>query len=181
MASCTWWPSWTGIPTRRDYVLAWRVSNTLEADFCVKALEEALSKGTPEIFNTDQGSQFTSDAFTGVLFQQGIQISMDGKGRYMDNIFVERLWRSVKYEEVYLKAYRDVPEAKAAIGAYLRFYNEERPHQALDYQTPRQVFEAGCHLMMAMNGKRPATGKNQKGGVHRTRKCYHGHGLNPWH
>ena len=125
------------------YVLSWRLSNTLDAEFCVDALEEALSKGRPEIFNTDQGSQFTSDAFTGMLQEHDIQISMDGKGRYLDNIFVERLWRSVKYEEVYLKAYENVGEAKAGIGAYLDFYNDERPHQSLGYQTPYQVFEAG--------------------------------------
>lgn len=122
------------------YVLAWRLSNALDATFCVAALEEALVKGMPEIFNSDQGSQFTSDAFTSVLLGQGIQVSMDGKGRCMDNIFVERLWRSVKYEEVYLKAYASVAEAKAGIGAYLHFYNEERLHQALGYQTPGQVF-----------------------------------------
>ncbi len=125
------------------YVLAWRLSNTMDVDFCVQALEEALSKGRPEIFNTDQGSQFTSDAFTGVLRDQGIQISMDGKGRYLDNIFVERLWRSIKYEEVYLKAYQNGSEARKGIGAYLDFYNRERPHQALGYRTPRQVFEEG--------------------------------------
>ena len=125
------------------YVLSWRLSNTLDADFCVDALEEALSKGRPEIFNTDQGSQFTSDAFTGMLLEHDIQISMDGKGRYLDNIFVERLWRSVKYEEVYLKAYENVDEAKAGIGTFLDFYNDERPHQSLGYQTPYQVFEAG--------------------------------------
>ncbi len=124
------------------YVLAWRLSNMLDVDFCVDALEEALSKGTPQIFNTDQGSQFTSDAFTGVLVRNDIQISMDSKGRYMDNIFVERLWRSVKYEEVYLKAYQSVAEARAGIGAYLRFYNDQRPHQALGYHTPSQAFEA---------------------------------------
>ncbi len=125
------------------YVLSWRLSNTLDADFCVDALEEALSKAKPEIFNTDQGSQFTSDAFTGTLLEHGIQISMDGKGRYLDNIFVERLWRSVKYEEVYLKAYENVDEAKAGLGAYLDFYNDDRPHQSLGYQTPYQVFEDG--------------------------------------
>ncbi len=125
------------------YVLAWRLSNTLDVYFCLDALEEALGKGTPETFNTDQGSQFTSEAFTGMLLQRGIQVSMDGKGRCMDNVFVERLWRSVKYEEVYLKAYQDVPEARTGIGAYMRFYNEERPHQALGYRTPREVFEAG--------------------------------------
>ena len=125
------------------YVLAWRLSNTLDADFCVVALEEALGKGKPEIFNTDQGSEFTSQAFTDTLLEHGIQISMDGKGRYTDNIFVERLWRSVKYEEVYLKAYEDVPEARTGIGAYLNFYNRERPHQALGYQTPCEVFGEG--------------------------------------
>jgi putative transposase len=123
------------------YVLAWRLSNTLEVDFCMETLAEALSKGRPEVFNTDQGSQFTSEAFTGILLEQGIQISMDGKGRYTDNIFVERLWRSIKYEEVYLKAYGNGTEARAGIGAYLDFYNQERPHQALGYRTPGEVFE----------------------------------------
>jgi putative transposase len=123
------------------YVLAWRLSNTLEVDFCMETLAEALSKGRPEVFNTDQGSQFTSEAFTGILLEQGIQISMDGKGRYTDKIFVERLWRSIKYEEVYLKAYGNGTEARAGIGAYLDFYNQERPHQALGYRTPGEVFE----------------------------------------
>ena len=121
------------------YVLSWRLSNTLDVDFCVEALEEALSKAKPEIFNTDQGSQFTSDAFTSLLLENGIQISMDGKGRYLDNIFVERLWRSVKYEEVYLKAYETVREARVGIDDYMGFYNNERPHQALGYRTPAQV------------------------------------------
>ena len=123
------------------YVLSWRLSNTLEADFCVDALEEALRGDVPGIFNTDQGSQFTSEAFTSVLLAHGVRISMDSVGGYMDNVFVERLWRSVKYEEVYLKAYESVAEARAGIGAYLTFYNTERPHQALDYRTPAQVFE----------------------------------------
>ena len=123
------------------YVLTWWLSNTLEVDFCVEALEDALGKAKPEIFNTDQGSQFTSEAFTGILLEQGIQISMDGKGRYTDNIFVERLWRSIKYEEVYLKAYQHGTEARKGIGAYLDFYNRERPHQALDYRTPGEVFQ----------------------------------------
>jgi putative transposase len=123
-------------------VLAWRLSNTLGPDFCVEALEEALARyGRPEIFNTDQGSQFTSAAFTGTLQRHGVTISMDGKGRFMDNIFVERLWRSLKYEEVYLHAYATVAEAKAGIGAWLRFYNEERQHQSLGYRTPRQIYE----------------------------------------
>ena len=125
------------------YVLSWRLSNTLEVDFCVDALEEALNSDVPRIFNTDQGSQFTSEAFTSVLLDRGVQISMDSVGAYMDNIFIERLWKSVKYEEVYLKAYDSVSEARAGIGAYLRFYNNERFHQALGYQTPAQVFEKG--------------------------------------
>ena len=123
-------------------VLAWRLSTTLETDFCVEALKEALERfGQPEIFNTDQGSQFTAAAFTDVLLERGIKISMDGKGRYLDNIFVERLWRSLKYEEVYLHAYDSVAEARSRIGTYLRFYNEERFHQALGYQTPAAFHE----------------------------------------
>ena len=126
-------------------VLAWRLSNTLGAEFCVEALDEALSlHGRPEIFNTDQGSQFTSDDFTGTLERHKVTISMDGKGRYMDNIFVERLWRSLKYEEVYLNAYASVAEAKAGIASWLGFYNEERQHQSLGYRTPRQAYEAEC-------------------------------------
>jgi len=124
------------------YVLSWRLSNTLDAGFCVEALEEALKKGKPEIFNTDQGSQFTGDAFTGVLKQHGVRISMDGKGSYNDNLFIERLWRSVKYEEVYLKAYQDGRDARSGIGDYFRFYNTERPHQALGYRTPAKVYTA---------------------------------------
>ena len=128
-------------------VLAWRLSNTLGADFCVEALEEALVRyGHPEIFNTDQGSQFTSADFTGVLDRCHITISMDGKGRCMDNIFVERLWRSLKYEEVYLHAYATVAQAKTGIGAWLSFYNEERQHQSLGYRTPRQVYEEGLWI-----------------------------------
>jgi putative transposase len=122
------------------YVLSWRLSNTLDADFCVEALKEALRKGRPEIFNTDQGTQFTGKAFTGILEQHEIWISMDGKGSYNDNLFIERLWRSVKYEEVYLKAYQDGREARIGIGNYFRFYNTERPHQALGYRTPAEVF-----------------------------------------
>ncbi len=122
------------------YVLAWRLSNTLEADFCVEALEEALRTGVPEIFNTDQGAQFTSQTFTGLLEQHGVRVSMDGKGRYTDNLFIERLWRSLKYEEVYLKAYAGGKEARAGIRGYFDFYNLERPHQALGYQTPAEVF-----------------------------------------
>ena len=122
------------------YVVAWRLSNTLDADFCVEALEDALAKGRPEVFNTDQGSQFTSEGFTGLLEQHGVRISMDGKGRYTDNIFVERLWRTVKYEEVYLKAYSNGREAKDGLEAYFHFYNNQRPHQALGYRTPAEVF-----------------------------------------
>ena len=122
------------------YVVAWSLSNTLDADFCVETLEEALGEATPEVFNTDQGSQFTSEGFTGLLAQHGVRISMDGKGRYSDNIFVERLWRTVKYEEVYLKAYTDGRQAKTGLEAYLHFYNNQRPHQALGYRTPAEVF-----------------------------------------
>ncbi len=121
-------------------VLSWRVSITMEAEFCIEALEEALAKhGTPDIFNTDQGSQFTSAEFTGVLIKNGIAISMDGKGSWRDNVFVERLWRSVKYEEVYLRAYDTVSEARASISRYLGFYNS-RPHSSLDRQTPDQAY-----------------------------------------
>jgi len=122
------------------YVLSWRLSNTLDAGFCVEALEEALKKGKPDIFNTDQGAQFTSEAFTGLLVQHGVRISMDGKGSYNDNLFIERLWRSVKYEEVYLKAYQDGREARIGLGNYFRFYNTERPHQTHGYRTPAEVF-----------------------------------------
>jgi putative transposase len=125
------------------YVLSWRLSNTLEADVCVEALEEALRTGLPEIFNTDQGAQFTSEAFTGLLKQQRVRVSRDGKGRYTDNLFIERLWRSLKYEEVYLKAYAGGKQAGAGIGGYFDFYNLERPHQALGYQTPAEVFING--------------------------------------
>ncbi|MEI9981808.1 MAG: IS3 family transposase [Aliidongia sp.] len=122
-------------------VLAWRLSITMEVDFCLDAVEEALAKhGKPEIFNTDQGSQFTSAAFTGLLQDNGIAISMDGRGSWRDNVFVERLWRSVKYEEVYLRAYDSVAEARASIGRYLGFYNAKRPHSSLDARTPDQAY-----------------------------------------
>ena len=122
-------------------VLSWRVSITMEASFCVETLQDALAKhGKPEIFNTDQGSQFTGSAFTGVLIANDIKISMDGKGAWRDNVFVERLWRSVKYEEVYLHAYDTVSEARAAIGRYLHFYNHRRPHSSLDAATPDQAY-----------------------------------------
>ena len=125
------------------HVLAWKLSNAMDTDFCVTALEAALGKGRPEVFNTDQGAQFTSDAFTQTLQERGIRVSMDGKGRYLDNIFVERLWRSIKYEEVYLKAYQTVAEARVGINAYLEFYNRRRPHQSLGYRTPAQVYQKG--------------------------------------
>ncbi|WP_046867640.1 DDE-type integrase/transposase/recombinase, partial [Microvirga massiliensis] len=122
-------------------ILAWRLSITLEAAFCIEALEEALARyGRPEIFNTDQGSQFTSHDFTGVLLKNAIVISMDGKGAWRDNVFVERLWRSIKYEEVHLKAYDSVAEARASISRYLAFYNGQRPHSSLDQRTPDQAY-----------------------------------------
>ena len=125
-------------------VLAWRLSNTMDSTFCVEALEEALACfGTPEIFNTDQGSQFTSAAFTGVLLGAGVRISMDGRGRWMDNVFIERLWRSLKYEDIYLKGYADGREAKAGIAAWVAFYNGRRPHQALGHRTPMVVWREG--------------------------------------
>jgi len=122
-------------------VLAWRLSNTLDTSFCTEALKEAIARyGCPDIFNTDQGSQFTSDEFTGVLSEAGIRISMDGRGRWTDNIFIERLWRSVKYEEVYLKAYESLTEARRGLGEYFEFYNQKRRHQSLDYRTPDEVY-----------------------------------------
>lgn len=126
------------------YVLAWELSATLESGFCMVALERALRAGTPEVFNTDQGSQFTSAAFTGRLRAAGIAISMDGRGRALDNVFVERLWRTVKYEEVYLRDYADFAEAFVKLGRYFRFYNRERLHQALGYRTPAQVYRAAA-------------------------------------
>ena len=124
-------------------VLAWRIANTLETEVCVEALEEALGYyGTPEIFNTDQGAQYTSEAFTAVLKAQGVRISMDGKGRWVDNVFVERLWRSVKYEDVYLKAYDTPATLQAGLTSYFRFYNSARRHQTLNRQTPDAVYFA---------------------------------------
>jgi putative transposase len=131
-------------------VLSWRVSITMEAAFCVETLQDALEKhGKPEIFNTDQGSQFTGAAFTGVLADNGIAISMDGKGAWRDNVFVERLWRSVKYEEVYLKAYDSVGEARTSIGRYLDFYNRRRPHSSLDGTTPDRAYFEQLPIRMA--------------------------------
>jgi len=123
-------------------VLAWRLSNTMETNFCVEALHEALARyGCPEIFNTDQGSQFTAEDFTNALLEREIKISMDGKGRWLDNVFVERLWRSLKYEEVYLYAYDTVEAARAGIARYFDFYNNERPHDALGHQTPASFYD----------------------------------------
>src|ERR1700704_3473888 len=131
-------------------VLSWRLSITMEAAFCVETLEDALSRhGKPDIFNTDQGSQFTGAAFTGVLIKNGIAISMDGKGAWRDNVFVERLWRSVKYEEVYLRAYENASEARAPIGRYLDFYNCRRPHSSLDGTTPDHAYFPPLPLRMA--------------------------------
>ena len=131
-------------------VLAWRVSNTMDTSFCLAALEEALARyGRPKIFNTDQGAQFTSAAFTGKLEAAGVAISMDGRGRFMDNIFIERLWRSIKYEEIHLKAYVDGREARAGIGDWMNFYNFRRPHQAQGNQTPMAVWRAGMDRIEA--------------------------------
>lgn len=131
-------------------VLAWELSNSMDARFCVEALETAIEKyGKPEIFNTDQGSQFTSEAFTSVLKKNDIRISMDGKGRWVDNVFVERLWRSLKYEEVYLKGYATVAEARKSISEYLHMFNEERRHQSLNRRTPDQVYYESADQWMA--------------------------------
>jgi putative transposase len=125
------------------YVIAWRLSNTLEGSFCVDLLEEALGQGRPEIFNTDQGVQFTAEAFTGRLQVAGVQISMDGRGRCLDNVFVERLWRTVKYENIYLHGYQSVQELQRGLGSYFLFYNQERLHQSLEYRTPGEVYRGG--------------------------------------
>jgi putative transposase len=126
------------------FVLSWSLSVTMELDFCLEALASALRHGRPEIFNSDQGSQFTSEKFTGALAARQIRISMDGRGRCMDNIFIERLWRSLKYEEVYLKDYSLLSEARAGIKGWFRFYNEERLHQSLGYRTPAAVYYGAC-------------------------------------
>ncbi len=122
------------------YVLSWELSNTLNTDFCIDALEKALTLGEPEIFNTDQGCQFTSEAFTTVLKHRGIKISMDGRGRALDNVFIERLWRSVKYEDIYLKDYDQVPALYRGLRTYFKFFNEERPHQSLGYVPPAEMY-----------------------------------------
>lgn len=125
------------------YVLSWRLSNTMDVGFCLEALDEALKRGRPEIFNTDQGSQFTSREYTGRLEAAGIAVSRDGRGRALDNVFVERLWRSVKYEDIYIKNYEHVVDLAAGLTAYFQFYDEERLHQSLDYRTPGEVYRAG--------------------------------------
>lgn len=154
MKTGVWATDITFIPMKRGFVylvaiidwatrkvLAHRVSISMSSDFCVEALEEALGRyGAPHIFNSDQGSQFTSAAFTQVLKDNGIQISMDGRGRWLDNVFVERLWKSLKYEHVYLHAYDSVAEARAALASYLEFFNSQRPHSSLDGQTPDTVY-----------------------------------------
>jgi putative transposase len=122
------------------FVVAWRLSNTLDGSFCQETLEEALGRGKPEVFNTDQGVQFTAGAWVGRLEQAGVAVSMDGRGRCLDNVFVERLWRSVKYEDVYLRGYESVPESERGLRAYFAFYNGERLHQALDYRTPAALY-----------------------------------------
>jgi putative transposase len=126
------------------YVLSWRLSNTLDGRFCLEALDEALALSRPEIFNTDQGSQFTAQEYTDRLEEAGIAVSRDGRGRALDNVFVERLWRSVKYVDIYIKDYETVPELESGLAAYFRFYDEERPHQSLGYRTPGEVYRAGA-------------------------------------
>jgi putative transposase len=135
------------------YVLSWRLSNTMDVGFCLEALDEALQRGRPEIFNTDQGSQFTSREYTGRLEAAGVAVSRDGRGRALDNVFVERLWRSVKYEDIYIKDYERIIDLEAGLSAYFWFYDEERPHQSLDYRTPGEVYRAG--LGQAIRGEGP--------------------------
>lgn len=125
------------------YVVSYRVSNSLDSGFCLEALREALSQARPEIFNTDQGAQFTSSAFVGELLANGVRVSMDGRGRALDNVFIERLWRSVKYEEVYLKDYETMQQGSQSLREYLHYYNTQRPHQALGYKTPQEVYRDG--------------------------------------
>jgi putative transposase len=125
------------------YVIAWRLSNTLDGEFCLDMLEEALGLGRPEVFNTDQGVQFTAQAWTGRLESAGVKVSMDGQGRCLDNVFVERLWRTVKYEDIYLWRYEDVPQLRQGLRRYFPYYNQERLHQALDYRTPEEVYRQG--------------------------------------
>ncbi len=161
-----WSSDITSVPMRRGftyltavidwysrYVLSWRLSNTMDVGFCLEALDEALGRGRPEIFNTDQGSQFTSREYTGRLEAAGVAVSRDGRGRALDNVFVERLWRSVKYEEIYIKDYERISELESGLAAYFWFYDEERPHQSLDYRTPGEVYRAG--LGQAIRGGGP--------------------------
>ena len=144
-------------------VLAWRLSITMETDFCVKALQEAMSRfGKPEIFNTDQGVQFTADDFIKTLLAQDVKISMDGKGRFMDNIFIERLWRSLKYEEVFIKAFNSVAESRRSIGAWLAFYNDERKHQSHGYRTPSEIFAGAQACGYVDNGRALTTYPQEK-------------------
>jgi putative transposase len=133
----------TVIDWHSRYVIAWRLSNTLDGSFCLDLLDEALAQGRPEVFNTDQGVQFTAAAFTSRLQAAGVQVSMNGKGRCLDNVFVERLWRTVKYEDIYLRNYESVPQLTQGLGRYFPFYNEQRPHQSLNYQTPGVVYRGG--------------------------------------
>jgi putative transposase len=135
------------------YVLSWRLSNTLEGRFCLEALEAALAQGRPEVFNTDQGSQFTAQEYTGRLEEAGVAVSHDGRGRALDNVFVERLWRSVKYEDIYIKDYESVKDLESGLASYFWFYDEERPHQSLDYGTPGEVYRAGRRT--GLRGVRP--------------------------
>ena len=128
------------------YVIAWRLSNTLDGSFCLEMLDEALSKGRPEVFNTDQGVQFTAEAFTARLESAGVAVSMDGKGRCLDNVFVERLWRTVKYEDIYIRSYETVPALYSGLGCYFPYYNEERLHSSLAYRTPAEVYGDGKRL-----------------------------------
>jgi putative transposase len=134
------------------YVLSWRLSNTLDGSFCLEALDEALSRGRPEIFNTDQGSQFTSREYTGRLEGVGVAVSRDGRGRALDNVFVERLWRSVKYEDIYIKDYDHIPDLESGLTAYFQFYDEDRPHQSLGYRTPGEVYRTGVCGSLSQGG-----------------------------
>ena len=169
----------TQLPATVDWfsrrVLAWRVSISMGVDFCLDALDGALARhGRPEIFNTDQGSQFTSAAFTGVLSGNVIRISMDGRGSWRDNVFVERLWRTVKYEEVYLRAYDSVAEARGSIGGYLAFYNRKRPHSRLNGQTPDQAYLGGLALAEAARCSPPWWGHCSSRATPSLRTPHHG-------
>lgn len=148
------------------YVLSWDVSTTLDTEFCVRALERALSRSTPDIFNSDQGSQFTSEEFTGRLEGLGIRISRDGRGRALDNIFVERLWRTVKYEEVYLKSYETVAEARGSLARYFHFYNTERLHASLGYRTPQEIYFG------QRRGKEPFKVQTAQAALHQIQPCF---------